>query len=314
MSRAHGHSVPRRGLCLCRGSQHHARRACRNAAAMFEAVAEFNGRPGILKGAPRGVDDAPGSRSEQHLPLFPSSHGCECNHRDGCPFCRVFQRNGELLYPVQPVQRLAGRLAERVHRARPGHGGPHRGHEPFPRGNRRPHRGHPGSLHRDPRFSRLGGGDPWALLAGVGCGVVNGFFISRFKLNSFVVTLATSFIFQGLVNGISQGRPYSKIPAQFTVLGKGDILGIPNMVFLMVGRSPGRVFRVPLHGDRPATPGGGRERGGRAAFGDQDRADDHARQRPVWGSAAPLRQSCGSPAWARPSRQPAGTGSSCPLP
>ena len=73
-----------------------------------------------------------------------------------------------------------------------------------------------------------------ALLAGVGCGVVNGFFISRFKLNSFVVTLATSFIFQGLVNGISQGRPYSKIPAQFTVLGKGDILGIPNMVFLMV--------------------------------------------------------------------------------
>jgi ribose transport system permease protein len=79
---------------------------------------------------------------------------------------------------------------------------------------------------------------PWiavilGLLAGVGCGVINGFFISRFKLNSFVVTLATSFIFQGLVNGISQGRPYSKIPARFTLLGKGDILGIPNMVFLM---------------------------------------------------------------------------------
>jgi len=79
---------------------------------------------------------------------------------------------------------------------------------------------------------------PWiavilGLLAGVGCGIVNGFFISRFRLNSFVVTLATSFIFQGLVNGISKGRPYSKIPAQFTILGKGDVLGIPNMVFLM---------------------------------------------------------------------------------
>jgi len=80
---------------------------------------------------------------------------------------------------------------------------------------------------------------PWiavilGLAVGVGCGAVNGFFVSRFKLNSFVVTLATSFIFQGLVNGISQGRPYSKIPARFTVLGKGDVFGIPNMVFLMV--------------------------------------------------------------------------------
>src|SRR5208337_2434996 len=72
------------------------------------------------------------------------------------------------------------------------------------------------------------------LLTGSACGVMNGFFISRFKLNSFVVTLATSFIFQGLLNGISQGRPYSKIPAGFTALGKGDVLGIPNMVFLMI--------------------------------------------------------------------------------
>jgi ribose transport system permease protein len=80
---------------------------------------------------------------------------------------------------------------------------------------------------------------PWVavimgLAVGVGCGAFNGFFVSRFKLNSFVVTLATSFIFQGLVNGVSQGRPYSKIPAQFTALGKGDVLGVPNMVFLMV--------------------------------------------------------------------------------
>ena len=72
------------------------------------------------------------------------------------------------------------------------------------------------------------------LATGVLCGLFNGFFISRFKLNSFVVTLATSFIFQGLVNGISQGRPYSKIPKEFTTLGKGDLFGIPNMVFLMV--------------------------------------------------------------------------------
>jgi ribose transport system permease protein len=40
------------------------------------------------------------------------------------------------------------------------------------------------------------------LSTGVACGLFNGFFISRFRLNSFVVTLASSFIFQGLVNGI----------------------------------------------------------------------------------------------------------------
>ena len=79
---------------------------------------------------------------------------------------------------------------------------------------------------------------PWiAVLFGLGvgalCGLVNGFFISRFNLNAFVVTLATSFIFQGLVNGISQGRPYSNIPHAFTMLGKGDLFGVPNMLFLM---------------------------------------------------------------------------------
>jgi ribose transport system permease protein len=71
------------------------------------------------------------------------------------------------------------------------------------------------------------------LAVGGACGLLNGLFISRFKLNSFVVTLATSFVFQGLVNGISQGRPYSRIPASFTVLGKGALLGVPNLLLLV---------------------------------------------------------------------------------
>ena len=107
---------------------------------------------------------------------------------------------------------------------------------------------------------------PWVavilgLLVGVMCGVINGFFISRFKLNSFVVTLATSFIFQGLVNGISQGRPYSKIPARFTVLGKGDILGVPNMVFLMCVALVAVffVFRYTVIGRRLLAVGGNAE-------------------------------------------------------
>jgi len=104
---------------------------------------------------------------------------------------------------------------------------------------------------------------PWVsvilgLLVGVACGVINGVFISRFKLNSFVVTLATSFIFQGLVNGISQGRPYSKIPRAFTTLGKGDVLGIPNMVFLMIAAIAivFFVFRYTVIGRRLLATGG----------------------------------------------------------
>lgn len=73
-----------------------------------------------------------------------------------------------------------------------------------------------------------------ALATGAATGLFNGFFITRFKLNSFVVTLASSFIFQGLVNGISQGKPYSKIPESFTIIGKGDLFGIPNMLFFML--------------------------------------------------------------------------------
>ncbi|MGO8695592.1 MAG: ABC transporter permease [Rectinemataceae bacterium] len=72
------------------------------------------------------------------------------------------------------------------------------------------------------------------LLVGVVTGLFNGFFISRMKLNSFVVTLASSFIFQGLVNGISQGKPYSEIPQSFTVLGNGSIFGVPDLVYLMI--------------------------------------------------------------------------------
>ena len=107
---------------------------------------------------------------------------------------------------------------------------------------------------------------PWiavllGLAAGMLCGIFNGFFISRFKLNSFVVTLATSFIFQGLVNGISQGRPYSKIPKQFTILGKGDLLGIPNMVFLMLAALVVVffVFRYTVVGRRLLATGGNAE-------------------------------------------------------
>ncbi len=75
---------------------------------------------------------------------------------------------------------------------------------------------------------------PIALLVGALAGLFNGTIITRLRLNSFVATLATSFIFAGLVNGISKGNPYTNIPKDITFIGRGDILGVPILFVLML--------------------------------------------------------------------------------
>lgn len=70
------------------------------------------------------------------------------------------------------------------------------------------------------------------LAVGVAAGCINGVIITTLKLNSFVVTLATSFIFTGLINGISQGYPYNEIPENFTFLGREGFLGIPFLLWM----------------------------------------------------------------------------------
>jgi ribose transport system permease protein len=73
-----------------------------------------------------------------------------------------------------------------------------------------------------------------ALLVGVATGLFNGLIITKLRLNSFVATLATSFIFAGLVNGVSKGNPYTKIPSGITFIGRGDLFGVPLLFVLMV--------------------------------------------------------------------------------
>lgn len=58
------------------------------------------------------------------------------------------------------------------------------------------------------------------LFVGALTGLVNGLFITKLKINAFVTTLSTMFVFQGLANGISKGYPYTEIPKEFTVLGR----------------------------------------------------------------------------------------------
>jgi ribose transport system permease protein len=73
-----------------------------------------------------------------------------------------------------------------------------------------------------------------ALLVGMLGGYINGVIIVKLKLNAFVVTLATSFVFTGLVLGISKGFPYTKIPKSFKFIGTEGFLGVPYLFWLMI--------------------------------------------------------------------------------
>lgn len=73
-----------------------------------------------------------------------------------------------------------------------------------------------------------------AVGVGIACGVFNGFFITRFRINDFIVTLATSFIFTGINYGISRGFPYTSLPASITILGRGNFIGLPLLFWLVL--------------------------------------------------------------------------------
>lgn len=69
-----------------------------------------------------------------------------------------------------------------------------------------------------------------ALLVGTVSGLLNGLIITKLHINSFVATLATQFIFKGLVTGISEGYPYTELQPNFTALGRNKFLGLPLML------------------------------------------------------------------------------------
>ncbi len=96
------------------------------------------------------------------------------------------------------------------------------------------------------------------LIIGILAGLLNGFIITFFKLNSFVVTLATSFIFTGLINGISQGYPYDQIPSSFTLIGRGGGFGIPYVMWLAATALAvlGYLFKYTVVGRRILATGG----------------------------------------------------------
>ncbi|MBV9780933.1 MAG: ABC transporter permease [Acidobacteriaceae bacterium] len=72
---------------------------------------------------------------------------------------------------------------------------------------------------------------PVALAIGIGtgflCGTLNGLFITQLRISPFIVTLGTLGIYRGIALVVSKGLPVHEIPASFSYLGAGTLLGIP---------------------------------------------------------------------------------------
>ena len=83
-------------------------------------------------------------------------------------------------------------------------------------------------------------GTPWylvclaALAAGVLCGFINGFFITVFKLNAFITTIATMQTLRGFAFLLSNGQSLPISDGAFKFIGRGYLLGIPVSLLIMV--------------------------------------------------------------------------------
>ena len=79
-------------------------------------------------------------------------------------------------------------------------------------------------------FSILIGG----VFLGGALGSVNGFLITKAKINPFVVTLGTMSMARGTGLAITQGRPLAGLPESFDYLGQGTVFGFPFAIILMI--------------------------------------------------------------------------------
>jgi ribose transport system permease protein len=74
-----------------------------------------------------------------------------------------------------------------------------------------------------------------ALILGAVLGYLNGLFITVFKLNGFVFTLATQMVFQGAGYIISNNASIGNIPETIKFLGQGFVFGfIPTSLLILV--------------------------------------------------------------------------------
>ena len=91
-----------------------------------------------------------------------------------------------------------------------------------------------------------------ALCVGAGLGAVNGLVVTRLRVDALVVTLGTLSIFGGYAFLRSGGAPTPAPGDGFASLGRGELLGIPNPVWLLVLTAVvlGALLRFTVFGQR----------------------------------------------------------------
>lgn len=75
-----------------------------------------------------------------------------------------------------------------------------------------------------------------SLLAGAACGALNGFLVGILKLNAFITTLGTTYVFRGITMMYSNGQlitASTQSPA-LKWIGQGNVLGIPSSVIIFL--------------------------------------------------------------------------------
>lgn len=73
-----------------------------------------------------------------------------------------------------------------------------------------------------------------AIAIGTGIGLINGFLITKGKLQAFIATLATMTIFRGVTYVFTNGNPISGLDTNFTFLANNKVIGIPLPVVFMI--------------------------------------------------------------------------------
>lgn len=76
---------------------------------------------------------------------------------------------------------------------------------------------------------------PACVLAGMLCGLINGFLVTRGKIPAFIVTLGMLGLARGAALVLTNGKPVYGLPEGLLFLGQGRPFGVPMPVFIFVG-------------------------------------------------------------------------------